>query len=254
VRSQVPIQTQIDEEWARLSVESRELILDGNLNARLLATRPDRNYWLKVGRAMARLREEALHRSGANHDQHPIYRRFFRILLRRVPDLEALYEQDKPAMVAARWLADSWLAVESFLAGLARDDARTEARLNHPLAIKRRFEDADRRRPQGLEKPATPLQRKDARIAELESELDTAETELRRLTRGQDNLTEGRDWTWQDNAKDIAAAWFRLYPTKAAQVASEVMQLAKSTTSKPRASAGRGKRQTSQKSERDWDE
>ena len=54
------------------------------------------------------------------------------------------------------------------------------------------------------------------------------------MERGRDHLTEGRDWTWQDDAKDIAAAWFRLYPTKAVQAASELLRLAEATTPKPR--------------------
>jgi hypothetical protein len=116
---------------------------------------------------------------------------------------------------------------------------------------------------------ATPLQRKDARIAELEQELDTAQQEIRRLKRGKkrlaiasphcagadayagdasarrvwtwnstlltsrtrrtatstqsDNVTEGRDWPWQDTPEDIAATILRLYPDKAIRGSSQAL-------------------------------
>src|SRR5262245_34918441 len=122
----------IDHEWAALSREDQHAILEANLSARLIAGRPDRTYWLKMGDGMTRLRAQALHRSGANHDQHPHYRRVFRTLLQRVPDLEAAYRLDKSAMNKAREMHDNWPAVESFLADLARDNPHRESRLNHP--------------------------------------------------------------------------------------------------------------------------
>ena len=76
--------------------------------------------------------------------------------------------------------------------------------------------------------------------AELRAQLDNAEAEIRRLRRGQDNVSEGRDWSWTDEAAAIAEVWLRLYPAKAPQIASKVLELNKSTA--PR-KAARGRRQ-----------
>jgi len=227
---------QIDQEWAALSVEAQNEILDGNLSARQLARAPDRGYWLRVGCAMSRMRTEALRASHANNDHDPRYRRHFRLLRARVPDLDELINQDNASTQHARWMFENWPAIESWLAELSQAQPQVAARLNHPSTIKRRFEADSKTKPQGLQKVATPLQRAESRIAELTAERDELDAELRRVKRGRDDLTEGRDWTWQDSAEDIASAWMRLRPTKAPQVASRVLEMSKTTRTAARKS------------------
>jgi hypothetical protein len=71
---------------------------------------------------------------------------------------------------------------------------------------------------------------------------------MRQLRRGADNVSEGRDWTWTDDAESIAATWLRLYPSKAPQIASKVLELNKSTAKK----RGKGPHREPP-SEREWD-
>jgi hypothetical protein len=82
------------------------------------------------------------------------------------------------------------------------------------------------------EKPLSPLAKSMAEVRRLQEEPDAANAAISRLKHGQDNLTEGRDWTWQDPAKEIAAAMFRAYPTKASQLGSALMHLSNSTSQK----------------------
>jgi hypothetical protein len=105
--------------------------------------------------------------------------------------------------------------------------------LNHPNAVLRRWQ-AAQAAPKGDPANSPAANRKDAEIVRLQEELDAAQRELSQIKRSRDNVSEGRDWTWQDSAEDIAATMFRLQPTKAARVASALLQLAKATTRKPR--------------------
>jgi len=71
--------------------------------------------------------------------------------------------------------------------------------------------------------------------AELEDELDQVQVEIRKLKRRQDDISEGRDWNWRDTPEEIAAAFLRLQPHKAPQVAAALLNLSKSTARQPRA-------------------
>lgn len=231
-------QKRIDEAWDALSLEAQNVIMEGALNARAIAWHEQRAQWLKVGRALAQLRTEAMRRAGTNNDHHPHYRSYYGMLMARVPDLDALVKQDKASSVHARWLWDNWAAVEPWLAGL---EPGANEKLNHPSAIRRRFDAAHKTRPQGAEAVPTPLQRKDRRIAELEDELDQARVRIRQLERRNDNISEGRDWTWSDTPEAIAVAMTRLQPYKAKQLGSALQNLAKSTASqRSRKAAGLG--------------
>ena len=228
-------QRRIDAEWSELPLDAQVEIMDGALNARAIARHEQRGQWLKIGRALARVRTEAMRRAGTNNDHHPHYRIYYGFLMARVPDLDMLVKQDKASSVHARWLWDNWHAVEPWLAGL---EPGANEKLNHPSAIKRRFDAAQKTKPQGAEAIPTPLQRKDRRIAELEEDLDRAQVKIRQLERGGDNVSEGRDWTWHDRPEDIAAAMLRLYPDKAKRLGSALQNIAKSTTRKaPRKAA-----------------
>jgi hypothetical protein len=105
--------------------------------------------------------------------------------------------------------------------------------LNHPRSVIRKWK-VSTSDGHAADAPATQRRQtqKEAAAAVIE-ERDAALRRVTELERGQDHLTEGRDWTWQDTPEEIAAAMFRLYPTKAVRVASAILQLSKSTTKKP---------------------
>ncbi len=77
--------------------------------------------------------------------------------------------------------------------------------------------------------------RKDAAIMQLQDELDAAQRELRQLKKTRDDLTEGRDWHWQDAPEDIAKAMLRLYPDKAKRLGSALQNLCRNRPARNRA-------------------
>jgi hypothetical protein len=236
----------VNEEWAALSYEAQNEILSGALDARQIARHQLRSHWYGVGRALARIQNEAMRMGHTNNDHHPSYRRHHGLLMERVPDLRDLVAQDKASSVHARWMFETWAVLESWFAAL---DPGVNEKLNHPSAIRRRYDAAEKTKPQGAEKAPTPMARKDARIAELQAELDEKEVEIRRLKRGQDNLTEGRDWSWNDSPEDIAAAFLLLQPTKAKRLGSVLLELSKSTA--PSRRVTRSAKQTEDKPQAD---
>jgi hypothetical protein len=232
-------QKRVDETWSALSLEAQNEILEGALASRTLARHEQRAAWLTFGKALARVRTEAMLLAHTNNDHHPVYRTYYGFLMARVPDLDARVKQDKASSVHARWLWDNWPVIEPWLAGL---EPGANEKLSHPSAIKRRFEASQKSKPQGAEAVPTPLQRKDRRIAELEDELEQTQARVRQLDRARDNLSEGRDWTWNDTVEDIAAVMLRLYPDKAKRLGSALQHLSKSTTRKPARKDGDSRR------------
>jgi hypothetical protein len=225
-----PQQSQIDASWSAMPIEAREEILEANLSARMLARAPDRNYWLAVGRGLSRLRIEAKHQAGVNHDRHPRYRTRFRLLLNRVPDLAELFQKDASSAQYARDMYEQWAEVETWLAALALIDEKTITRLNHPRVIMQRFSADHREKAQRADRPPTALQRSTNRIDELTTERDNLEQENRRLRLGQENFLQGASYTWQDAAEDIARIMLQAYPTKAKRVFAAGMRLAQART------------------------
>jgi hypothetical protein len=238
----VPRVEQINADWATLTPEAQKEILDADVSAEQLMKHHDRKYWLAVGIGFSRLRTEALRLAHTNNDHHPNYRAHFNLLLARVPDLAELRSRDVASTQHARWMAENWPSVELWLNELEAVDRRSSLRsLNHPSAIKARFEAARRKREQASGKRVpTLVQRQAARIAELETERDQLEQENRVLRRGTDKLTEGQDWTWQDTPQDIARAWLQAQPHKAKQAAAHVLEMSKATVPQPSTRRKRG--------------
>lgn len=219
--------------WSRLTVEAQNEIMAGALAIRRIRTHEDYSHWAAVGRALLRLQAEAMHLSGSNSPQGRGYTAIRAELGSRVPDLE---EIDKASKAHAVWLAKNFAAVEVWRGTLA---VNLRDQLNHPSSIKRRYEatHGEARAVGNGPKPLSPAARKDAEIARLQEELDVANAKIRRLERGSDNVSEGRDWTWTDDPATVAAVWMRLYPSAAPQIASKVLELNKSTARKVRRGA-----------------
>lgn len=159
---------EIEALWDSLGGLAKSAIMEAGLAAKELATYPERQRWLKIGKGFANVRAEALRLADTNNIQHPTYRQYHASILSKVPDLKALEEHDHKSCQHALWLYNNWESVESYLAKLTIEENN---KLNHPSSIKRRFDAANKPLPQGLEKPPTVMARKDARIAELEQEV-----------------------------------------------------------------------------------
>jgi hypothetical protein len=192
----------------------------------------------KIGHAFELLQLEAMERS---HSQNPVGRRYneaYAALAKPAPELTKVNKTDRAQYIWCYQFNETIAAWWETVAQNQRD------RWSHPDTIKRHYLAAHGgdKEPKPVD-PNAPVKEtlREANMR-LQDEVDT----LKRQGQANDNVSEGRDWTWQDSAKDIAAAWFRLYPTKAVQVAAELMRLSRSTTTKPR-------RQSQPKAERAWD-
>jgi hypothetical protein len=187
--------------------------------------------WLEVGMALAAMQKAAQDFSGGNATTGKGYNLAYKVIAERVPDLAAI---DKATRSHAIWMASNR---EAIAAWHGRLPTNIRQQVNHPTTIRRRY-DRDTKPPKADGTTAATGNRKDAAILRLQEDLDAANAELRQLRRGQDNLTEGRDWSWSDNPDAIARVWLQLQPTKAKQIASKVLELAKSTKAPPKVKRG----------------
>jgi hypothetical protein len=168
----------ITELWADVAMPVQNVILNANLVAREIARHRDRASWLEVGKGWVEIRDEALRRAETQNIWHPRYRYYRGLLMAKAPDLAALEEHDHAGCRHAVWLFENWTVIERWLAD--QEIGKNLRDLNHPSVIKRRFDAAHRREPQGLKKPPTAAARKEARIHELEAENRELQTQLRR--------------------------------------------------------------------------
>ena len=218
--------------WSRLTAEAQNEIMDGALAIRRLRQHEDYSHWVRVGRALLRLQEEAMHLSGSNSPQGRGYTALRAELGSRVPDLEEL---DKASKSHAVWLAKNLAAVERWRATLA---VNMRDQLNHPSSIKRRYEatHGEAKSPDA-QKPVSPIERLKIETTRLQEELDVANAKIRRLERGEgDMLLISR----KDSAEAILAVLESEIPTKAGRIAALLLNRQKPSTPRPRKPAGEG--------------
>jgi hypothetical protein len=98
--------------------------------------------------------------------------------------------------------------------------------LNHPNAIRRRFQAAKALpgKDKGTGNSGRPGLREE--VLRLQSELDAAHRRL--------EAAEGNDWDWQDTPEEIAQAMLAHHPAKAKRVGAAILAQSKSTAKKPR--------------------
>jgi hypothetical protein len=228
--------------WSRLSAEARAEILDGAVAIRRPRQGESYEQWVRVGRALLRLQQEAMYLSGSNKPFGRGYIAERRRLGERVPDLE---EEKHTNKQHAMWLAKNFELVEQWRGEL---DQHKRLELNHPSVIKRRYEAAHNTAT--LADPAAPkpmsandkLRVKNVR---LQYELDVAHATIRRLERAEgDMLLISRN----DSPEDILAVIETEIPSKAARIAALLLNRQKPTT--PR----RRRRHTEPPGEQHWDE
>ncbi len=141
--------------------------------------------WVLVAKALAQGRSEALASTGANSVRSTAYRKAFEQWLTAEPWARRIPTVTRSACL---WLADRLEEVEAWRSALPEDKRLA---LNHPGAIKRRF-DAERRPP----KPPKPSAQADA------VELDALRAKV---------TSEGL-FAPSDTDEEIAAALARRYP------------------------------------------
>ena len=214
--------------WAAIPDERRAIILAGE--AAIMNRRRAFDDWVAVGRAFLELQLEAMRQSNSGEPKGRRYGDAYE-LLELPPEIANLHKIDKSDRAKIIWLYENEAPVRHWYETLGQNQ---RDRWTHPQTIKLHFEKRTAKPGDpAASKPPTPLEEQKAEVVRLQGELDDAAKRIRTMERGRTHLTEGRDWSWQDDAKDIAAAWFRLYPTKAVQAVSELLRLAKATTPKP---------------------
>lgn len=182
--------------------------------------------WVAIGRAIEAGKAAIMRFLNTNQSKGRIWSETFGQWLR-----ENEFDQiDKGVRSRLQSCLDNLPAIEAWRQTLG---LTLRLQLNHPNAVLRRFQ-AAKTMPKDPGKSPAP-NRKDMEIVRLQEELDTANRELRQLKRNRDDLTEGRDWTWHDKPDDIARAMMLTHPDKAKRLGSALLDLAKSTTRKPRA-------------------
>jgi hypothetical protein len=150
-------------DWNRLTLEAQNEIMEGALAMRRIRQNEDYQHWAQVGRALARLRNEAMRLSGSNSPYGRTYQGVYRHLAARVPDLGDL---DNASRAHSVWLAEKFEAVDRWHKTLAVNE---RMRLNHPSAIKRRYEAAH---VVAAKQPPRPGLKQE--VARLQTELDDA--------------------------------------------------------------------------------
>lgn len=186
-----------------------------------------------IGEGFIEVSTEAMLRSNSNWPAGRRYADMYEhVLTKLLPELAAQHI-NKTTRGQYVWCAEHRAKIESWW---SKKPQQQRDRWNNPDAVKTNFV-KDHKPESGeapRENPPSLAAKKDAEIVRLQEEVDAKEAEIRRLKRGSDNVCEGRDWAWTDDAETVAAVWLRLYPAKAPQIASKVLELNKSTARKVR--------------------
>jgi hypothetical protein len=206
-------------EWQGMSSERRQAIIDGA--AALTVHRQGLDRIFQIGHAFEELQLEAMFRSHSNNPIGKRYNEQYALLEKPAPELARVNKTDRNQYI---WCWQQRAALENWWATKAQNQ---RDRWTHPDAVKRHYL-AEHGDGNNQERPKVPsaAARKDETIRQLQEELDAAQAEIRRLKR-RDNVSEGRDWSWQNEPEDIAAAMLRLYPDKAKRLGSALQNLAK---------------------------
>ena len=189
----------------------------------------DYHRWVEVGKGLLRLEQEAMHFAGANS---PYGRRYTAVraeLGKEGPDLETI---DRTSKAHAKWLAEHFVEVNAWHQTLGSNERE---RLNHPTAIKRRYEAArtiaGADKEPGEKKPSATDKLK-IEIARLIEEIDNANAKIRKLERAEgDLLLISR----KDSAEEILGVLESEVPTKAGRIASILLNRQKGSAPRRRA-------------------
>jgi hypothetical protein len=162
--------------WDTLPAEQRARIERGNAAVVWLRKHEGIERWRETGEAANDLQAAAM---AAAHTNRPVgkgYNAYWAELAAHVPDLRDL---NSATRTHAMWLATEWETVNVWLATLTHEE---RWRLNHPTAIRRRYDakhNVPKRDEDGKEGKASPIASYKARCAELETENAQLREQLR---------------------------------------------------------------------------
>jgi hypothetical protein len=179
--------------------------------------------WIAIGRALEAGRTAIMRHLGTNQPKGRAWSETFGAWLRE-NDFDTI---DKGVRSRLQTCLDNLTDIEAWRRTLG---LTLRLQLNHPNAVLRRWQTARESPKKGPSPSGKPGLREE--VIRLQSELDAAERQIRRLQQGYD---EGNDWDWQDTPEDIAKAMLRRFPSKAKRVGAAILAQSKSTAKKPRA-------------------
>jgi hypothetical protein len=150
--------------------------------------------WMDVAEGLATGRTKALRRAGTNNVQSPVYKRAFKEWMK---DRAWARDLDQPTRAHLFWCIDNRNDIERWRETLASNE---RARLNHPTALKRKFEAAHRDA-----KAPSPEGAKETRSQKLEREIERL-TDEREAWRKKAQTDGSLFDLMKDSAADIASA------------------------------------------------
>lgn len=130
----------MSDDWDRLALEAQIEIMAGALAIRKIRVRQDYCHWVTVGRALARLKTEAMRLAGSNTPYGRHYTTMYARLAAQVPDLDRK-KLGNATTAHAVWLAENFVDINAWHSGLPTDQRR---RINHPTTVRRRYDAAVR--------------------------------------------------------------------------------------------------------------
>jgi hypothetical protein len=151
--------------WSQLTEEQRGCLELGNESMRVLKRGETIERWLNVGLAVRELQRLAMEYAQTKEPVGPAYRACWEALSRHTPHLA---DMDKTNRSHALWMANNWDDVKRWLDTLA---VNVRLELNHPRAVRRRYESPHK--DEKDQEPTTRIKLQD-QIVRLTEELDAA--------------------------------------------------------------------------------
>jgi hypothetical protein len=148
--------------WNDLPPEARDEIERGDAALAALKRGETIERWLDIGRALARMQAEAMRQAYTNIPKGKRYAGAWGAIATHAPHLRDVEQSTRSHAV---WLATEWQTVNAWLQTLAHN---VRLQLNHPRAIRRRYDAAHV--PPGAETGSSPVGGYKTRTAALENE------------------------------------------------------------------------------------
>jgi hypothetical protein len=178
--------------------------------------------WMMIADGLMVGRTWAMRRAGGRNDpKGSVYAKEFSAWLARHAWARELDSQTRNHLF---WCAERQNEIESWREALPQN---VRARLNHPTAVKRRYEN-DHRVPVGADTGNDAVGKEPS----WKEKFIAAEAEIARLKqqlRQSDDADARFDWN-KDKPVDIATILVKLYPTKSKTVASEILRQVNATS------------------------
>jgi hypothetical protein len=154
--------------WDRLSVERRKRLEDGDAAMVWLRKHESIERWREVGQSACDLQAAAMEMADTNKPTGAGYNRAWKKLADHVQHIR---DMPTPERTHAMWLASQWEPVNTWLCTLASNE---RLRLNHPSAVRRRYDLAHKVPGNDQDRPESTRVKLQDQITKLTEELDAA--------------------------------------------------------------------------------